>query len=343
VIDEMGTSSCAIERTEQPAILDMAGLFEPGSLAFREVADALVDPCQRLGVFHVVGHGIPTAALDAFRDAARALFALPEGAKQSIRRSRGNARGYYDRELTKNRLDAKEVFDYGASRSPDERDAGHSDGRNQWPEEAPELRPILLEHHAQCVRVARALLHGLCASLGAAPNALDTAFERDTSFVRLNRYLARPDAVPADAPLFPETGALGVHHHSDAGAFTLLVQDEVAGLQVLAPEGAIMVAPVPSALSVNLGDMLQVCSNDRYRSPLHRVIVDPERTRYSAPFFFNPSYTCTYAPLEAMCALGEPARYRPISWAHFRDQRSAGDFADYGSEIQIADYRIPED
>ena len=37
---------------------------------------------------------------------------------------------------------------------------------------------------------------------------------------------------------------------------------------------------------------------------------------------------------------GEPARYKPISWAHFRDQRSAGDYADYGLEVQIAQYRI---
>ena len=33
-------------------------------------------------------------------------------------------------------------------------------------------------------------------------------------------------------------------------------------------------------------------------------------------------------------------RSSPVSWSYFRDQRSAGDFADYGAEIQIEDFRI---
>ena len=36
------------------------------------------------------------------------------------------------------------------------------------------------------------------------------------------------------------------------------------------------------------------------------------------------------------------ARFRPVSWAHFRDQRSAGDFADEGDEIQVDDFLLAE-
>ena len=53
-----------------------------------------------------------------------------------------------------------------------------------------------------------------------------------------------------------------------------------------------------------------------------------------------PGYDARYAPLPEALAPGEAPHYRPISWAHFRDQRSAGDFADYGAEIQISDFRI---
>ena len=88
--------------------------------------------------------------------------------------------------------------------------------------------------------------------------------------------------------------------------------------------------------------MLQVWSNDRYCSPLHRVIVHEDRARCSAPFFLNPSYEAICEPLSGLIAAGEAPCFGAIAWSHFRDQRSAGDFADYGAEIQIDDYRIAE-
>jgi isopenicillin N synthase-like dioxygenase len=172
------------------------------------------------------------------------------------------------------------------------------------------------------------------------PGALDAAFTDHTSFQRLNRYLPCPDPAAPAASLLPDRGQLAVHHHTDAGAITVLWQDEHAGLQVQRGEQLVLVEPVAGALTVNLGDMLQVWSNDAYRSPIHRVIASAEHTRYSAPFFWNPSYDTVCEPLVALLQDGERAHYRPVSWARFRDQRSAGDYADYGAEIQIADFRI---
>jgi isopenicillin N synthase-like dioxygenase len=266
----------------------------------------------------------------------RRLFELPDTEKQALRRTRDNAWGWYDAELTKNRRDWKEVFDYGVERTS----AAHSDGVNRWPAGRPELRDALLEHYDHCERIARGLVRALCAGLALAPDALDAAFSEHTSFQRLNRYLPCPDPAPPDAPLLPERGRLAVHHHTDAGAVTVLWQDPHAGLQVQRGEELVLIEPVPGALTVNLGDMLQVWSNDHYRSPVHRVVASADHTRHSAPFFWNPSYATVCAPLPALLERGERARFRPVSWARFRDQRSAGDYADQGAEIQIADFRI---
>jgi isopenicillin N synthase-like dioxygenase len=46
----------------------------------------------------------------------------------------------------------------------------------------------------------------------------------------------------------------------------------------------VVLDPVPGAFTINLGDMLQVWSNDRLRSPLHRVLASTDRVRHSAPF-----------------------------------------------------------
>ncbi len=323
-----------------PAVIDCSGLADRAPGALERVAREVEAPCREAGVFHVIGHGIPSRHLEAFDGAMRSFFGQPRPVKQRVVRTRSNARGFYDEELTKNRRDWKEVYDYGADHPPGDPRTGHSDGLNQWPLGHPAFREILLAHFDHCERIGLALLRALCASLGADPDALTPAFARHTSFVRLNHYAPCPDAAPGDAPLFPEQGALGVHHHTDAGALTLVQQDEVAGLQAWIGDRFELIEPVPGALTVNLGDMLQVCSNDRFVAPLHRVVASAERSRYSAPFFLNPGYDAVYAPLPEILAPGEGSHYRPISWAHFRDQRSAGDFADYGDEIQISDYRI---
>ncbi|CAM9397850.1 unnamed protein product, partial [Sphacelaria rigidula] len=51
----------------------------------------------------------------------------------------------------------------------------------------------------------------------------------------------------------------------------------------------VSIPPVEDALTINVGDMLQVWSNDRFRAPEHRVLSQTDRDRFSAPFFYNPA------------------------------------------------------
>ena len=91
---------------------------------------------------------------------------------------------------------------------------------------------------------------------------------------------------------------------------------------------------------VNTGDMMQVWSNDRYQAALHRVAPRVRAARMSLPYFFNPSYATDYAPLPGSISVGDIAHYRSINWGQFRQARADGDFADYGAEVQISDFRI---
>ena len=93
------------------------------------------------------------------------------------------------------------------------------------------------------------------------------------------------------------------------------------------------------SIIINIGDVVQVWSNDRYRAPLHRVLASDTHTRFSAPFFLNPAFATDYAPLPATLVDVAP-RYRSINWGDFRNGRAAGDYADVGEEIQIAHYRV---
>jgi len=240
----------------------------------------------------------------------------------------------------------KEVFDFGPSPHPELPDDDPAnwtqDGFNRWPNArlCPDFRPIMQGYFRACERVAFTLLEAIAKSLGVAPETLTRDFvDGHTSFVRLN-YYPRYDPLSLQQPA-SATGHLGVHQHTDAGALTLVLQDDVSGLEISVGSQWILVEPVINALLVNIGDMVQVWSNDRYPAPLHRVRASTSRERYSLPFFFNPASEAIYAPLAALTNQESPSRYRPIHWGNFRWKRQQGDYADYGAENQIADYRIP--
>ena len=136
-------------------------------------------------------------------------------------------------------------------------------------------------------------------------------------------------------------GHLGVNPHTDAGALTLLLQDDQPGLEVLRDGVWHVVEPRRDALVVNIGDIVQVWSNDRYTAALHRGRVSADAERFSAPFFFNPAYRTWYAPLVSTVDADHPARYRPIHWGEFRARRAAGDYADHGEYHSINQYARP--
>ena len=301
-------------------------LEDPAAASTRAELDAA---CREWGFFQAVDHGIDAdLTRRVLREMSR-FFARPADEKRRIERTAENPWGYYDRELTKNVRDWKEIFDVGPA----------ADGaRPQWPGDLPGFRGAMEEFFAACEALARALVGAIAANLGEAPETLTRCFDGHTSFLRLNHYPRCDDPAAADSPSVPARGHLGISRHTDAGAVTVLLQDDVPGLQVRRGERWHLVPPNPDALVINVGDVVQVWSNDRYPAPEHRVLADAERERYSAPFFFNPSPATDYAPLPAACA-GAPPRYRPINWGEFRAARAAGDYADFGEEVQIGHYR----
>lgn len=58
---------------------------------------------------------------------------------------------------------------------------------------------------------------------------------------------------------------LGMHPHSDYGFLTLLLQDEVEGLQIQFQDKWLTVQPIPNAFVVNIGDHLEVSSACNWR------------------------------------------------------------------------------
>lgn len=306
---------------------------------------ALDAACREHGFFLLTGHGIDAEIMRMW-SASAAFFTGERDHKEAIRRTESQPLGYYDRELTKQQRDLKEVFDFTQPRT----DANRQDP-NQWPSAPAGFEQTMADFYrasgalaeATLALVYRALAAGLVEPGAAAPQAdalqLPSGSVR-TSNVRLNYY---PTSDPLDADAAAITAALGpmaLHHHTDPGLITLLLQDATGGLQTQLRDGQwIDVPPNPDAVVVNLGDALQVLSNDRYRAAVHRVLPMSGRARYSTPFFLNPQPDATLEPIVSLT--DQAPRYRPFSWREYINHRIDDNYADLGAEdTQITHYRI---
>jgi len=311
-------------------VIDAERLGESRSLR------ALDGACREWGFFQMVNHGITQSTIDALQSEMRGFFAQPAEVKGRVARSSETPWGFFDQELTKNTRDWKEVFDCGPPLDPTMED--------RWPVATPRLRPALTAFTNACEGLAFRLLSAISINLGMPPGYLARGFvPSHTSFLRLNYYPLLFDAPtwPSDAGSAPKE-ELGVNQHTDAGALTLLLQDEQPGLEVSRAGGWHLIEPRADALVVNIGDIVQVWSNDRYRAALHRVRASENRARFSAPYFFNPAYETTYAPTPSTVDKHTPPHYHRIRWGEFRSLRAAGDYRDCGEEVQIDHYRTNE-
>ena len=301
----------------------------------RDAVERIAKACREWGFFQVVNHGIGDDLISALWRETRRFFARPLGEKEAILRTRENPWGYYNNELTKNQRDKKEVFDYTKEGvDPIYR------SENRWPAGDTAFRETLLAYLDANTALSLRLLQAFCVGLDLPPDFMHDEFaESHTGFMRLNYYPVRDPLADSAVP-HQDIADYGVHHHTDAGALTVLLQDDVGGLQVYRDGYWHDIPPVAGAFVINTGDMMQIWSNDLYQAAIHRVIAMDSVDRYSIPFFFNPAAAATVSPLPTSVSDERPARYREVRWAEFRSQRTDGDYADYGTEVQISQFRL---
>ncbi|KAL5562503.1 hypothetical protein UlMin_032250 [Ulmus minor] len=314
---------------------------EPDQTAIDELVREIGSACKDWGFFQVINHGVPLEKRWKIESAARNFFAQPLEEKRKVRRDEVKVLGYYDAENTKNVRDWKEVFDFTvedptfvpASVLPDDKEVAK--WNNQWPENPAELREACEEYAQEVQKLSSKLMQLIALSLGLPADRFSGFFKDQTSFIRLNHY---PPCPISDL-------ALGVGRHKDALALTVLAQDDVGGLEVKRKTDGewILVKPTPNAYIINVGDIIQVWSNDRYESVEHRAIVKSEKERFSIPFFLGPAHHTMVKPLEELTNEQNPAKYRAYNWGKFFVTRKGSNFRKLDVEnIQIYHFRVSE-
>uniref|UniRef100_A0ACD5WTT6 Uncharacterized protein n=1 Tax=Avena sativa TaxID=4498 RepID=A0ACD5WTT6_AVESA len=231
-----------------------------------------------VGFFQVVNHGVPADLMAGMLAGVRDFNEGPAEAKRALY-SRDQAR--------KVRFNSN--FDLFMSAAANWRDTLFLNLAPDPPppEELPEaVRDVAAEYGEAVTKVALRVLELLSESLGLSGDHL--------------REMGCAHSLNAACQYYPPCPephlTLGTRRHTDPGFLTVLLQDGMGGLQVLV-DGAsggggncwVDVPPVPGALLINIGDLLQLVSNDQFRSVEHRVVANKSKdtARVSVASFFN--------------------------------------------------------
>ncbi|CAJ2654218.1 unnamed protein product [Trifolium pratense] len=323
--------------------IDLSPIFHhdvPNPSAIDALVKEIGSACKEWGFFQVTNHGVPLSLRQRLEEASRLFFAQSLEEKKKVARDEINPTGYYDTEHTKNVRDWKEVFDLlvkDPTLVPLNSDE-HDDRVIQWSNPSPQypshFRALIEEYIKEMEKLAFKLLELIALSLGVEAKRFEEFFKDQTSFIRFNRY------PPCPSPHL----ALGVGRHKDAGALTILAQDDVGGLEVKrkTDQEWVPVKPTQDAYIINVCDIIQVWSNDAYESVEHRATVNTEKERFSIPFFFNPGHDAEIKPLEELINKQNPSKYMPYKWGKFFVHRLHSNFKKQDVEnLQIYYYKLP--
>nr|XP_043624795.1 1-aminocyclopropane-1-carboxylate oxidase 3-like [Erigeron canadensis] len=157
-----------------------------------------------------------------------------------------------------------------------------------------QYRELMRDFAGKLEKLAEDLLDLLCENLGLEKGYLKKAFKgsKAPNFgTKVSNYppCPTPDLIK------------GLRAHTDAGGIILLFQDDkVSGLQLLKDGEWIDVPPLRHSIVINLGDQIEVITNGKYKSVMHRVIAQTDGARMSIASFYNPGNDAVIYPAKAL-------------------------------------------
>ncbi|BAT99009.1 hypothetical protein VIGAN_10038100 [Vigna angularis var. angularis] len=277
--------------------VDLAAVQESRAAVVEQIRQA----ASTVGFFQVVNHGVPEELLRRTLAAVKAFHEQPAEKRVPVyRREIGKGVSY---------ISNVDLFQSKAASWRDTiqiRMAPTAADSSEIPEVC---REDVLEWDKEVVRVSRELYELLSEGLGLGAERLNEMglWEGRVMVGHYYPFCPQPDLT------------VGLNSHADPGGLTVLLQDHIGGLQVETEQGWIHVKPQPQALVINIGDFLQIISNEAYKSAHHRVLANhSDEARVSVAVFLNPSdRERVFGPLPELTSEEKPALYRDFTFNEF--------------------------
>lgn len=237
--------------------------------------------CEEWGFFQVINHGIPLDLIEEVLATSRILFENPAQEKMKVRpqaRGRDHSKiptGYNVYPPCK--WDLYETLYYVAG----------SSACNAFPEDLPRLRMVIEK-----------LLRLLCKTVEFIESLVSQSLGLPANFLKeLNGDKILPFKMLCYPRATSQQEEIGAWEHQDSSCITVVGQDNSGGYQVLKNGKWVDIKPTKGALVINIGDLVQVWSNNRFKSAVHRVVNSKERRRCSFAFAIVPNPDTIVKPL----------------------------------------------
>ncbi|KAM7252944.1 hypothetical protein ACFE04_025562 [Oxalis oulophora] len=267
------------------------------SKAIQDIASA----CLEWGLFMVINHGVPETVREDMVKGSTGFFDMSEEEKREFA---GNnlfdpirCGTSFNVKLDKVLLwrDYLKVHVHPHFAAP-HKPAGFSE--------------TLQEYTERTRALARELLKAISKSLGLEENYIIKAMEidRGSELFVLNLYPPCPQ---------PEV-TMGLPPHTDHGLLTILLTNEVRGLQVQHNGKWVPINPLSNAFIVIIGDHMEILTNGIYKSAIHKAMVNNKTTRISIGTAHGPALdTVVKAAPELVDSENRPLLYRGITYREY--------------------------
>ncbi|XP_024189850.1 2-oxoglutarate-dependent dioxygenase 11 isoform X1 [Rosa chinensis] len=285
----------------------------------KEELHKLDQACKEWGFFHMVNHGVATELMKGMKDYAQKFFELPLEEKNKIAIPPNDIQGY-------GHSHSDQILDWSDKLvlivHPH-----HYRKLEVWP--ATPFKEAIEAYSSEVKRVGEELLRFMSLIMG---------MEKD-AFLGLHQELVQPMSVAYYPQCYLPDKVLGLGPHSDKGTIGILMQeDDVTGLQIKHEGKWVPIKPIPDTLVVNVGDMMEIWSNGKYKSIEHRVVTNESKARISCSTFYLPRHDVEIEPLDQMVleSPGSLPMYKKVKYGDYLRQTKHMRFEGKAHVIKVA-------